>query len=193
MPAIRFENYCRTVAQNMDGLQRLAPTISAVIGLCIQSLTAGNKIIFIGNGGSAADSQHLSAELIGRYKKNRPSIAAIALTTDTSAITAIANDFGYDEVFARQLAGLGDVGDVLFALSTSGNSANILRAISVAKEMGIAVVGMTGAGGGKMAGICNHLINVPSPDTNHIQEMHITVGHFICGEIEEAFATQPKK
>ena len=186
-----FENYCRLVAQHFDKLQQLSPTIAAVINDCMQSLRAGNKIIFIGNGGSAADSQHLAAELVGRYKKNRPSIAAIALTTDTSALTAIANDFGYEEVFARQLESLGKKGDVLFALSTSGNSANILRAITVAKTMGMVVIGMTGAGGGKMANTCTHLINVPSPDTNHVQEMHIAVGHFICGALEDLL--QPKK
>ncbi len=184
-----FSFYCAAVANNFNLLKKLEPMIMEIVTVCEKSLQAGGKIIFIGNGGSAADSQHLAAELVGRYKKNRAGIAAIALTTDTSALTAIANDFGYDHVFSRQLEALGKKGDVLFALSTSGNSSNIIQAITTAKNIGITVVGLTGGSGGKMKNDCDYLLAVPSSETNHIQEMHIAIGHFICGALEEKLST----
>ncbi len=150
----------------------------------VQALKRGNKIIFCGNGGSASDSQHLAAELVGRYIIERDSLPSIALTVDTSALTAIANDYGYEQVFARQLSGLGKEGDVFVGITTSGNSGNIIAAVDVAKRMGITVMGFTGHGGGKLAEFCDLCIKVPSDTTNHIQEMHIAVGHYICGVTE---------
>jgi D-sedoheptulose 7-phosphate isomerase len=148
---------------------------------CIRN---GGKILFAGNGGSAADSQHLATELTCRYKTDRAPIAAIALTTDTSALTACGNDFGYDHVFSRQLAAIGRRGDVFIAISTSGNSKNIIAAIHEAKKMGVTVVGFTGKTGGAMASLCDILINVPSTTTARIQEMHITLGQMLCGALE---------
>ena len=152
----------------------------------ITSLVAGNKIMLCGNGGSAADSQHLAAELMGRYLKDRAPLPALALTVDTSALTAIGNDYGYGEVFARQLRGIGRQGDVLVGLSTSGNSANVVAAIETARSMNIVTVGMTGMNPGRMGNSCDILIKVPAVRTNRIQEMHIAVGHMLCGFVEEA-------
>ena len=148
--------------------------------------------MFCGNGGSAADSQHLAAELVGRYKMNRPALNSIALTTDTSILTAIGNDFGYDTIFERQVEGLGQKGDVLIGLSTSGNSKNVLLAMDKAKSMGITTVAFTGESGGKMKQQADIAINVPSNTTNNIQEMHISVGHILCGYIEKALAPKVK-
>ncbi len=170
------------------GFARLSAHSSAIeqaARAMIASLAAGGKIMFCGNGGSAADSQHLAAELMGRYLKDRAPLAALALTVDTSALTAIGNDYGYVEVFARQLRGVGRQGDVLVGLSTSGNSANVIAAIETARMMNIKVVGMTGMNGGRMDGLCDVLIKVPATRTNRIQEMHIAVGHMLCGFIED--------
>jgi D-sedoheptulose 7-phosphate isomerase len=171
------------------GFARLSEHSSAIeqaARAMIASLAAGNKIMFCGNGGSAADSQHLAAELMGRYLKDRAPLPALALTVDTSALTAIGNDYGYLEVFARQLRGVGRQGDVLVGLSTSGNSANVVAAIETARMMNIVVVGMTGMNGGRMDSLCDVLIKVPATRTNRIQEMHIAVGHMLCGFIEDA-------
>lgn len=151
---------------------------------CADALAKQGKVLFAGNGGSAADAQHLAAELVGRYKNDRPSIAGIALTTDTSALTAIGNDYGYDEVFARQVAGLGQAGDVFIAISTSGNSGNILKACEVAKEKGIAIIGMSGAKG-QLKTIADICLDVPAPETATIQECHIMLGHIICDLVEQ--------
>jgi D-sedoheptulose 7-phosphate isomerase len=170
------------------GFTRLSEHSSAIeqaARAMIASLAAGNKIMFCGNGGSAADSQHLAAELMGRYLKDRAPLPALALTVDTSALTAIGNDYGYVEVFARQLRGVGRQGDVLVGLSTSGNSANVVAAIETARIMNIVVVGMTGMNGGRMDSLCDILIKVPATRTNRIQEMHIAVGHMLCGFIED--------
>lgn len=148
------------------------------------AIKAGNKILFAGNGGSASDSQHLATELTCRYKTDRAPIAAIALTTDTSALTACGNDFGFEHVFSRQLAAIGRKGDVFIAISTSGNSKNIVAAIHEAKKMGIIVAGFTGKTGGAMAELCDILLNVPSTTTARIQEMHITLGQMLCGALE---------
>ncbi|MDX1451823.1 MAG: D-sedoheptulose 7-phosphate isomerase [Oleiphilaceae bacterium] len=152
--------------------------------LCAHALQQGKKILFAGNGGSASDAQHLAAELVGRYKHDRPSLAAIALTTDTSALTAIGNDYGYEEVFARQLAGLGQEGDVFVAISTSGNSKNVLKACDQAKEKGVSIIGMSGPGGKlkEESAIC---FAVPAPETATIQEAHIMIGHILCDLIEQ--------
>ncbi len=177
---------CDAIAANFGSLKQQAPAIVRAAEVATTTLVAGGKVIFCGNGGSAADSQHLAAELMGRYKRDRAPMAALALTVDTSALTAIANDYDYDQVFARQLRGIGRNGDVLFALSTSGNSANVITALAVAREMGVITIGLTGADGGKMKDACDFCILVPSSETNHIQEMHIAVGHMICGLIEDA-------
>jgi D-sedoheptulose 7-phosphate isomerase len=171
------------------GFARLSTHSAAIeqaAGAMIAALAAGNKILFCGNGGSAADSQHLAAELMGRYLRDRAPLPALALTVDTSALTAIGNDYGYDEVFARQLRGVGRRGDVLVGLSTSGNSANVIAAIEAARAMGVVTVGMTGTNGGRMDDLCDILIKVPATRTNRIQEMHIAVGHMLCGFVEDA-------
>jgi|TARA_B110000444_G_C18849314_1_gene604298 D-sedoheptulose 7-phosphate isomerase len=153
--------------------------------MMIGSLKRGGKIIFCGNGGSAADSQHLSAELVGRYLKNRRPIASISLTTDTSVITAISNDYSFDEIFSRQLEAIGNKNDVLYAISTSGRSKNIIKAINQAKKMGIKIIGITGADGDDMARLCDISIIVPATRPDRIQELHIATGQIICEIIEE--------
>ena len=153
--------------------------------IIIAALRADRKLLIIGNGGSAADAQHIAAEIIGRYKQDRPAYAAIALTTDTSALTAIANDYGFEQVFARQVAGLGNRGDVLLALSTSGRSANILAALRTARERGLLTIGFTGAKGEALGALCDHLLVAPGDDTPVIQQIHLTVAHGICDEIEQ--------
>jgi D-sedoheptulose 7-phosphate isomerase len=152
----------------------------------IAALKHGHKLLIVGNGGSAADAQHLAAEIVGRYKHDRPAYAAIALTTDTSALTAISNDFGYDRVFARQIEGLGTRGDVLLALTTSGRSPNILAALRTAHERGLVTVGFTGAKGSALGTVCDHILIAPSDDTPVIQQIHLAVGHGICDAIEQA-------
>lgn len=149
------------------------------------AIRAGGKVIFCGNGGSAADAQHLAAELMGRFLFDRSPMAAVSLTVDTSALTAIGNDYGFVNVFSRQLRGIGKVGDVVFGMSTSGNSENVIKAFEVAREMGITTVGMTGIGGGKMAEVSDILLTVPHDKTNHIQEAHIAIGHMICAMVED--------
>lgn len=144
------------------------------------------KVLFCGNGGSAADAQHISAELSGRFYKNRAPLFAEALHVNSSFVTAVANDYGYDEVYARMVEAAGKSGDMLVAISTSGNSANIIRAIERAKSCGMIVVGMTGATGGAMAALCDLLINIPTSDTPRIQESHILVGHIVCELVETA-------
>lgn len=176
---------CGTIAGNFDRLKEQAEGIACAAALVVDSLKAGGKIMFCGNGGSAADSQHLAAELMGRYKRDRTPLAALALTVDTSALTAIANDYAYEQVFARQLRGVGRKGDVLFAFSTSGNSANIITALGEARGMGIVTIGLTGESGGKMKDACDLCIRAPSSEINHIQEMHIAIGHMICGIVED--------
>ena len=163
-----FQAYCLTVAKNFEALAHRESVVQSAIDAVEDALKRGNKIMFCGNGGSAA----------------RAALPALALTVDTSALTAIANDYSYDEVFARQLAGLGKPGDVLVALSTSGNSRNVLRAIEAARATEITTIGMTGESGGQMRQLCDICICVPSDRTNHIQEMHIAVGHVICGAVE---------
>lgn len=145
----------------------------------------GGKTLLAGNGGSAADAQHIAAELVGRYYFNRPSIPSIALTTDTSIITAVSNDYGYDELFARQVQGYGQAGDVFIGISTSGNSANILKALEACKQKQIKTIVFTGKTGGKMGAVADICIKVPSTDTPRIQESHILIGHILCYLIED--------
>jgi D-sedoheptulose 7-phosphate isomerase len=164
-----------------------------IVNICIDSLNSSGKIIFCGNGGSAADSQHLAAELVSRFNFDRPALAAIALTTDTSALTAIGNDYGYERVFSRQLEAIGRQGDVLFGFSTSGRSKNILLAFQQAKKMNIKTVGMLGIDGRDIGKIADEQINIPSSYTPKIQEGHICIGHIICGVIEELMFSSFKK
>jgi D-sedoheptulose 7-phosphate isomerase len=172
----------QTAIGNIVGIES---SIQDFADACIESLGHGNKIIFCGNGGSAADSQHLSAELMGRFLKDREPLAAMALTVDTSALTAIGNDYGYDQVFARQLSGIGRTGDVLVGLSTSGNSANIVNAFHKANSIGILTVAMTGNRESALSKLADITIFAPSGETNHIQECHITIGHLVCKIVEE--------
>jgi D-sedoheptulose 7-phosphate isomerase len=157
---------------------------AAAASLVADCLGAGGKLLLCGNGGSAADAQHWAAELVGRFARERPGLPALALTTDSSALTAIGNDYGFEAVFARQVAALARPGDVLFALSTSGRSPNILAALAAARDAGMRSVGFTGASGGGMAPWCDVLLRVPSRDTPHIQVAHAVLGHAICGLIE---------
>lgn len=159
-------------------------TARKVADISIAALRAGNKLLLIGNGGSAGDAQHIAAEITGRYKQDRPAYAAIALTTDTSALTAIANDYGYEQVFSRQVEGLGRRGDVLLALSTSGRSPSILAALRMARERGLITVGFTGTKGEAMRRFCDHLLVAPSDDTPMVQQIHLAVAHGICDTIE---------
>ncbi|MDE5879774.1 MAG: D-sedoheptulose 7-phosphate isomerase [Desulfovibrio sp.] len=151
---------------------------AAVEAAC--AIAGGGKLLFCGNGGSAADAQHLAAEFVNRFLMDRPALPAIALTTDTSALTAIGNDMGYDEVFARQVEALGRQGDLLVAISTSGNSANVIRALEAAARGGLFTVGLSGAGGGRMRGLCHILLATPPAATPLVQELHIAAGHLFC-------------
>jgi len=162
----------------------LISEIRKIAVACTSAFSRGNKVLFCGNGGSAADAQHLAAELSGRFYYDRPPLSSEALHVNTSYLTAVANDYSYDEVYARLLKGMGREGDVLVGLSTSGNSNNIIRAFEVARELRITTVGLTGETGGKMAGLCDFMINVPSTDTPRIQEAQIMVGHIICELVE---------
>jgi D-sedoheptulose 7-phosphate isomerase len=164
------------------GLLEVARKIAEVIA---SALRGGGKLLVAGNGGSAADAQHISAEIVGRYKKDRPAYAAIALTTDTSALTAISNDYGFEQVFSRQVEGLGRRGDVLLALTTSGGSPNILAALKTARQQGLITVGFTGSKGTALAASCDHLLIAPSDDTAVIQQIHMAFAHGICEVIEQ--------
>ena len=175
----------RDVIEAAIGDQQFIATIAAIVERVAAALAAGNKVLFAGNGGSAADAQHLAGELVGRFNYDRVPAAGLALTTDTSALTAIGNDYGFDEVFARQVQGLGRRGDVLIAISTSGRSPNILRAIAAARAGGLAVVGFTGASGGEMMAQCDLCLCAPADATPLIQQLHITAGHIVCGLVEE--------
>jgi len=168
-------------------MQNLLPLIKDAADICIKALKNQNKIMLCGNGGSAADAQHIAAELSGRFKKERNALAGIALTTDTSALTAIGNDYGFEYIFSRQVEAIGKKGDVLIAISTSGNSKNIINAIKSAKKIGIKVVTLSGKDGGEMKDLGDVNILIPSNDTPRIQEMHIMTGHMICEMIDREF------
>jgi len=168
-------------------LEKCQNDIQSSAKFIVDCLKKGNKILLCGNGGSAADAQHIAAELTGRYKTDRIGLPAIALTTDTSALSAIANDFGYDIVFARQVEALAKDGDVLIGISTSGNSTNVIHALKQAKEMGCICIGFSGKGGGEMDNICDINISIPSDNTPRIQEMHILIGHILCDFVDKAF------
>ena len=168
-------------------------TANEIAAAIITALRAGNTLPIIGNGGSAADAQHIAAEIVGRYKQDRPGWAAIALTTDTSALTSIANDYGFEQVFARQIEGLGLRGDVLLALSTSGRSPNILAALRSARKRGLVTIGFTGSKGEALGALCDHLLVAPSDDTPVIQQIHLTIAHGICDEIEQTMMREASR
>lgn len=154
--------------------------------IIVDTLRKGGKVLIAGNGGSAADAQHIAGEFVSRFNYDRPGLAAIALTTDTSILTAIGNDYGYERLFSRQVQALGREGDVFIGITTSGNSVNVLEALKTAKDAGLKTIGFTGSTGGKMAGICDITLRMPSPETPKIQEGHIAIGHIICGLVEAA-------
>lgn len=177
-----------TAAVRDAALLATTRTIASVIASAIAD---GGKLLIAGNGGSAADAQHIAAEIIGRYKHDRPGYAAIALTTDTSALTAISNDYGFEQVFARQVQGLGRRGDVFLGLSTSGRSPNILAALKAAREQGLVTVGFTGKGE-SMRALCDHLLIAPSDEAGIIQQIHMVAAHAICGEVESILINKAK-
>ena len=176
-----FDEHLEVLQKSREILPAQIAQIGEILSECLKN---GGKILICGNGGSAADAQHFAAELSGRYKKERRALAGIALTTDTSALTAIGNDYGFEFVFSRQVAALGAAGDVLVGISTSGNSANVLNAFKEAKKMGLKCVGLSGKGGGAMSALCDANLIVPSDDTARIQEMHILSIHSLCQIIE---------
>ncbi|MEF7616511.1 D-sedoheptulose 7-phosphate isomerase [Aquincola sp. MAHUQ-54] len=173
----------------LDDVQ-LLEQVRAVAERCAHACLAGNKVLFAGNGGSAADAQHLAGEFVSRFNYDRPGLSSFALTVDTSVLTAIGNDYGYERVFARQVQACAKPGDVLIGLSTSGNSPNILAAFDQARSMDVYTIGMTGLTGGKMASLSDVCIRVPSTETPRIQECHITIGHVICGLVERQIFPQ---
>ncbi len=162
----------------------LREPFARLVAVCARSLRAGGKLLFFGNGGSAADAQHLATEFVVRYKQDRAPIPALALTTDTSALTAIGNDLGFNELFARQIAALGKAGDVAIGISTSGTSPNVLKGLEQARASGLVAAALGGRGGGKMSGLADPLLIVPSDTTSRIQEMHIMLGQMLCGALE---------
>lgn len=165
----------------------LLSTIQKVVDLITVAFKNGNRVYFCGNGGSAADAQHLAAEFSGRFYTNRKALPAEALHCNTSYLTAVANDYGFDMVYSRMIDGIGEAGDILVGLSTSGNSENILKAFEVARKKEMITIAFTGESGGKMKAVSDHLINIPSTDTPRIQESHITIGHIICQLVEEKY------
>jgi D-sedoheptulose 7-phosphate isomerase len=177
--------------ERMASDPQLIEGIATVAAICTDALRRGNKILFAGNGGSAADSQHLAGELVSRFAYDRPGLPAFALTTDTSVLTAIGNDYGYEHLFARQIEAVGQAGDVFFGISTSGRSPNILNALRVARARGLVTVGMTGRGGGQMPDLCDHVLRTPSDSTPRIQEGHIAMGHAVCSLIEQQMFPRP--
>ena len=179
-----FEAHLETIKAVMGSME--AP-LEEASKLMVSTLKNGNKILLCGNGGSAADAQHIAAELTGRYKSERRGLPAIALTTDTSALTAISNDYGYAKVFDRQVEALANKGDLLIGISTSGNSDNIISALNTAKELGCTTIGFSGHDGGQMNKVCDVNLIVPSNDTPRIQEMHILFGHTLCQIVDDAF------
>lgn len=185
MNAIEFLQHELTQHQTVfNQLAALLPEISTVGQRLRDCLKQGGKILLCGNGGSAADSQHIAAEIVGRFKKERPGLPAIALTTDTSILTSVGNDYGYDFIFARQVEALCRPNDVLIALSTSGNSKNVVRAVQSAKTIGATTIGLSGGNGGLLETLCDFNIIVPSQETARIQEAHIFIGHSLCSILE---------
>jgi D-sedoheptulose 7-phosphate isomerase len=178
------------VLHAIAGDQAFLASLERAAKTCVHSLQSGGKILLAGNGGSAADAQHIAGELVSRFAFDRPGLPAVALTTDTSILTAIGNDYGYDKLFARQIQAHGRSGDVFVAYSTSGKSPNVLLALQEARAQGLSTIGLTGNRGGPMGALCDHLFEVPSADTPRIQEGHAVLGHILCGLIEDAIFGQ---
>lgn len=199
MPGFNLSDFWQSeTREHMDLAARTFETLEKpfadLLASAIKTIHGGGKIILFGNGGSAADAQHIATELTIRYVQDRQPIAAISLTTDTSALTAAGNDYGFDHIFSRQLQALGKPEDLAMGLSTSGNSPNVLKALEAAKSIGMSTAGLTGRDGGKMPALCDTLLIVPSGTTARIQEMHITLGHLLCGALEQELGlTQPAK
>lgn len=170
---------------------RLIASLEVAAEVCIVSLKSGGKILLAGNGGSAADAQHIAGEFVSRFAFDRPGLPAIALTTDSSILTAIGNDYGYEKLFARQVQAHGNEGDIFIGYSTSGKSPNVLRAFEEARKHGLVCIGLTGNRGGPMGQLCDHLLEVPSGDTPKIQEGHLVLGHILCGLVEQAMFKSP--
>ena len=183
-----FKEHIETSKKTMEACIN---EVEIAANICINSLKNGNKILIFGNGGSAADAQHIAAEIIGRYKTERKGLAAIALTTDSSVLTAIGNDFGYQEVFKRQIEALAHPGDTLIGISTGGSSKNVVNALKIAQNMQCKAIGLSGKDGGEFNTICNVNIVAKAQDTARIQEMHILIGHTICHLIDHAFIEHP--
>jgi len=179
-----FNEHLKTSRATMESI---GDSLEIAAKMCIESLQSGGKILIFGNGGSAADAQHIAAELVGRYKVERKGLPAIALTTDTSALTSIGNDYGYDRVFDRQVEALAREGDVVIGISTGGSSRNVINGLLTAKDLGCKLIGFSGRDGGEMNTLCNVNLVVPAEDTPRIQEMHIVIGHTICHLIDLAF------
>tara|TARA_B110000008_G_scaffold186911_1_gene185734 strand:- start:1635 stop:2204 length:570 start_codon:yes stop_codon:yes gene_type:complete len=181
-----FNNHIKTVQKSMENLSN---DIGIAAKICIKALKNDGKIILFGNGGSAADAQHIAAELVGRYKTERSSLAAIALTTDTSILTAIGNDYGYDKIFSRQIEALAKPEDVAIGISTGGTSINVVNALLKASQKKCVTIGLSGREGGEFNNLCNVNLVVPSNDTARIQEMHIFIGHTICHLLDQQFTS----
>lgn len=176
--------------QRIAADRQLVERIGQAAERCVDVLRSGGKILFAGNGGSAADAQHLAAEFVGRFKRERSPLFALALTTDTSLLTAVGNDYGFETIFSRQIRGVGRGGDLFFGISTSGNSPNILNAMDACRELGITTIAMTGEGGGKMAQSADLLLAAPSAETPRIQESHIMMGHIICELVDGVMSAE---
>jgi D-sedoheptulose 7-phosphate isomerase len=179
-----FNEHLKTTKATMDCIYE---SVESAAQICIDALKNSRKILIFGNGGSAADAQHIAAELVGRYKVERKGLPAIALTTDSSALTCISNDYGYEQVFSRQVEALANTGDVVIGISTGGTSTNAISALDIAKNIGCKAIGFSGRGGGEMNALCDVNLVVPSDDTPRIQEMHILIGHTICQLIDNEF------
>ena len=191
MSAFNMNDYWQAeMRDHLETAQKTADTLlndfQHILDACVKAIRSGNKIMFLGNGGSAADAQHLATELTVRFINDRAPIAAIALTTDTSTLTAAGNDFGFDHIFSRQVDALGNAGDVVIALSTSGKSPNIIKALDTAQAKNIVTIGVSGRDGGEMLPLCDHMLIAPSNSTARIQEMHILLGHMLCGGLEQS-------
>ena len=188
MQSIIKHEFSEHIEVSAETIKSTVKTIETAANICIESLKKGNKILLFGNGGSAADAQHIAAELVGRYKTERKGLSAIALTTDTSTITAIANDYGYLHVFGRQVEALANKGDVLIGISTGGTSANIISALKLANDLGCKTIGFSGKDGGEFNTLCDVNLIAIAEDTPRIQEMHILIGHTLCHLIELEFS-----
>ena len=189
MESIIKHEFNEHIKVSVETIKSAEKTIETAANLCIESLKKGNKILLFGNGGSAADAQHIAAELVGRYKTERKGLSAIALTTDTSAITAIANDYGYLHVFDRQVEALANEGDVVIGISTGGGSANVISALRLANDLGCKTIGFSGRDGGEFNTLCDVNLIAIAEDTPRIQEMHILIGHTLCHLIELEFSS----